>query len=179
MKGPDGGILVERRGIEVGNIFQLGYHYTNLMEGAEYTDQSGHRKPYYMGCYGIGIGRTLAAIVEAHSDERGIVWPEAVAPFRAYIARLGDKPEVLQAADKLYDDLTAAGVAVIYDDRDVRAGEKFADADLIGIPYRVVISEKSIDSGHFELKLRSSGKVDMVSEENVIKILAVRSGSLV
>ncbi len=179
MLSPDGGELVERRGIEVGNIFQLGYHYTNLMQGAEYADQKGERRPYYMGCYGIGIGRTMAAIVEAFHDERGIIWPEEIAPYRVYIARLGVSDRVVEVADKLYNDLTAQHVAVLYDDRDARPGEKFADADLIGIPYRIVVSEKSVDSGQLELKSRTSQEVSMVSPENVIKMLASKASPLV
>lgn len=179
MKSPDGGMLVEQRGIEVGNIFQLGYHYSNLMQGAEFTDQSGNRQRYYMGCYGLGIGRTLAALVEAYHDERGIVWPEAIAPYKVYIARLGDSEKVRQVSDKLYDDLTAQNVAVLYDDRNVRAGEKFADADLIGIPYRIVVSEKSVDAGRYELKLRTSQEVSMLSSENVINMLVPKLSSLI
>jgi prolyl-tRNA synthetase len=179
MKSLDGGVLVERRGIEVGNIFQLGYHYSNLMEGAEYTDQAGTRQRYYMGCYGLGVGRTLAAIVEAYHDDRGIVWPEAIAPFSVYIARLGGSDKVAHAADKLYADLTAANVAVLYDDRDVRPGEKFADADLMGIPYRIVVSEKSVEAGQLEFKPRISQDVSMVSTENVINMLVSKSSPLV
>lgn len=179
MKSPGGGMLVERRGIEVGNIFQLGYHYTNLMGGAEYVNQQGVRQPYYMGCYGIGIGRTLAAIVEAYHDDRGIIWPEAIAPYRVYIARLGSVGKVVEAADRLYGDLTAQNVAVLYDDRDVRPGEKFADADLMGIPYRIVVSEKSVDSSQLELKLRTSQEVSMESYENVIKMLVSKPSPLV
>jgi prolyl-tRNA synthetase len=179
MRSPDGGELVERKGIEVGNIFQLGYHYSNLMEGAEYTDQKGTRQRYYMGCYGLGVGRTMAAIVEAHHDERGIIWPEAIAPYQVYIARIGDKEKVVAAADKLYDDLTVAGVDVLYDDRDVRPGEKFADADLTGIPCRIVVSEKSVDAGQLELKQRISSEVNMVSAENVINTLVSKSSPLV
>ncbi len=144
---PDGGKLEEKRGIEVGNIFQLGYHYTNLMHDAEYTDDKGTRQKYYMGCYGIGIGRTLAAIVEAHHDDKGIIWPEAIAPAKVYLASLGDKPAVVEAADDLYDQLTKKGIDVLYDDRDARPGEKFADADLLGIPYRIVVSEKTSADG--------------------------------
>lgn len=179
MKSQDGGELVERRGIEVGNIFQLGYHYSNLMEGAEFTDRSGSRQRYYMGCYGLGIGRTLAAIVEAYHDDRGIIWPEAIAPYKVYIARLGDSEAVVRVADNLYNDLTAQNVAVLYDDRDVRPGEKFADADLIGIPYRIVVSEKSVEAGQLELKRRTSQEVSMVSPKNVINMLVPRSSPLV
>lgn len=179
MRSPNGGVLVERRGIEVGNIFQLGYHYSNLMEGAEFTDPEGNRQRYYMGCYGLGIGRTMAAIVEAYHDDHGIVWPEAIAPYHVYIARLGDKGEVVRAADKLYDDLTASNIAVLYDDRDVRPGEKFADADLIGIPFRIVVSDKSVAAGQLELKARTSQEVTMVSPENVINMLVSKSSPLV
>lgn len=167
----NGGELAEKKGIEVGNIFQLGYHYTNLMHDAEYTDNEGKRQKYYMGCYGIGIGRTLAAIVEAHHDERGIIWPESIAPFQVYLARLGLEPEVVQAADKLYDELTAAGVEVLYDDRDARPGEKFADADLIGLPHRVVISAKTVASGHYEYKSRTATEVTMLDDAGLKKLL--------
>jgi len=169
---PEGNPLTEKRGVEVGNIFQLGYHYTNLMHDAEYTNDTGNRQKYYMGCYGIGIDRTMATLVEMYRDEKGIVWPENVAPYKVYIARLGDKPEVLEMADKLYQDLTAAGVLVLYDDRlDARAGEKFADADLLGIPYRVVVSDKSVAAGQFEIKKRTDSEAQMCDQGNVIKML--------
>lgn len=158
-----GGSLTEKKGIEVGNIFQLGYHYTNLMHDAEYTGSDGKRQKYYMGCYGIGIGRTLAAIVEAHHDERGIVWPESIAPFRVYLAPLGEDEQVAAKADELYAILTEKGIEVLYDDRSgVRAGEKFADADLLGIPYRVVISNKSLGQGGYELKARSGSESEVL-----------------
>jgi prolyl-tRNA synthetase len=176
MKSPDGGELVEKRGIEVGNIFQLGYHYSNLMNGAEYTDESGKRQKYYMGCYGIGIGRTMAAIVEAHHDDKGIVWPEAIAPFRVYLARLGDDEQVISLADDVYNDLTQAGVAVLYDDRDVRPGEKFADADLMGIPYRLVVSGKTIAESKLEVKSRTDTQPQFVAREEIIKMLAPATG---
>lgn len=173
MKSPDGGELVEKRGIEVGNIFQLGYHYTNLMRDAEFTDDTGKRQKYYMGCYGIGIGRTLAAVVEANHDDKGIIWPANVAPYTFYLARLGNSPDVSDLADNLYRDLTSAGALVLYDDRDARPGEKFADADLLGIPYRIVVSEKTLASGQFEVKNRRTGEVQMLDRESVIKITAL------
>jgi prolyl-tRNA synthetase len=170
---PDGGPLVEKKGIEVGNIFQLGYHYSNLMHDAEFTDAQGRRQKYYMGCYGIGIGRTLAAIVEAHHDGKGIIWPENIAPYKAYLARLGDKPEVIAAADKLYQDLTDKGTLVLYDDRiDARPGEKFADADLLGLPYRLVVSEKTLAAGQLEVKKRTATEAQMLTQDNVINMLA-------
>jgi prolyl-tRNA synthetase len=165
--------LAERRGIEVGNIFQLGYHYSNLMAGADYTDESGKKQKYYMGCYGIGIGRTLAAVVEKYHDDKGIIWPGNIAPAKVYIARLGNSPEVVKQADELYMRLTAADIQVLYDDRDVRAGEKFADADLLGIPHRVVVSDKTVSSGSYEWKQRNNEAVEQVSSEQLLKTLGV------
>lgn len=165
---PDGGKLVEKRGIEVGNIFQLGYHYTNLMQGAEYTDEKGERQKYYMGCYGIGIGRTMAAIVEAHHDEKGIIWPESIAPAKVYLASLGSKPETIKAADELYKTLLKNDIEVLYDDRDARPGEKFADADLLGIPYRVVVSDKLVANKQLELKARISKEVEILHLDQLL-----------
>jgi len=156
LQAEQGGELIEKRGIEVGNIFQLGYHYTNLMKDAEYTNIEGKRQKYYMGCYGIGIGRTLAAIVEAHHDDRGIIWPENVAPYKVYIVRIGTSDAVVKEADDLYKMLQDKGVDVLYDDRDARPGEKFADADLLGIPHRVVVSEKMLEKGKYEYKARTA-----------------------
>jgi len=172
-EAPDGQKLIEKRGIEVGNIFQLGYHYSKLMKGAEYTDEKGNRQPYYMGCYGIGIGRTLAAIVEAHHDDKGIIWPQAVAPAQVYLISLGDNAAVVKAADEVYKRLTESEIAVLYDDRDVRAGQKFADADLTGVPYRIVISDKTTLTKKHELKPRTSDKTSLLGVEDIIK--AVRA----
>ncbi len=170
---PDGGPLVERRGIEVGNIFQLGYHYSNLMHDAEFTDATGKRQKYYMGCYGIGIGRTLAAIVETHHDDKGIVWPANITPYNVYLATIGGSENVQEAADGLYKSLTTAGVLVLYDDRtDVRAGEKFADADLIGIPYRVVVSDKTLQTQQFEIKKRGEADTQLLSRDDLITMVS-------
>lgn len=169
MLSPDGGELVEKRGIEVGNIFQLGHHYTNLMNGAEYTDDTGKRQPYYMGCYGIGIGRTLAAIVEAHHDDKGIIWPENIAPAKVYLARLGDSKEATEAAENLYQTLLKNEVEVLFDDRSgVRPGEKFADADLLGLPYRVVVSDKHIANSQYELKARTQKDFELLGESDLL-----------
>ncbi len=173
MKSLKGGELFERRGIEVGNIFQLGYHYSNLMHDSEYTNEQGQRQKYYMGCYGIGIGRTLAAIVETHHDDKGILWPDNIAPYTVYLAALGESEHVRQAADELYKALTSAGVLVLYDDRtDARAGEKFADADLIGIPYRIVVSERTLVSQQFEVKRRDESEAQLLSQKDVIKMVS-------
>ncbi len=169
---PTGQKMIERKGIEVGNIFQLGYHYSDLMKGAEYTNEVGSRQKYYMGCYGIGIGRTMAAIAEIHSDDRGIIWPENVAPFKVYLASLGNEERVTEAADDLYKTLQKEGVEVLYDDRDIRPGEKFADADLIGIPHRVVISAKTVEAEKYEYKKRTDKDTKMLCKDELLKKLA-------
>ncbi len=167
--------FVEKRGIEVGNIFQLGYHYSNLMHDAEYTDQTGKREKYYMGCYGIGVGRTLAAIIEAHHDDKGIIWPSNIAPYRVYLARLSSDEAVVQRADELYDKLTQAGIEVLYDDREgVRAGEMFADADLIGLPWRLIISQRTIDDNRYELKARTEAQAQSLDESELMQTLAAK-----
>ncbi len=172
MFSPDGGELVEKRGIEVGNIFQLGYHYSNLMHDTEYTDETGKRQKYYMGCYGIGIGRTLAAIVEAYHDEKGIKWPLAVAPYQVYLASVGVDEKVTKAADELYELLQSKNIKVLYDDRDVRPGEKFSDADLIGIPVRVVVSPKTTEQSKIEYKLRQQNEPELLTVEALLAKLA-------
>lgn len=177
--GPNGGKLAEKKGIEVGNIFQLGYHYSNLMQGAEYTDENGTRQKYYMGCYGIGIGRTMAAIVEAHHDDKGIVWPASIAPYKVYLARLGADSAVASAADDLYEYLTGHRIEVLYDDRDVRPGEKFADAEILGIPHRIVISPKSVEAGKYEYKSRSSEeKPELMTKKQLLGKLTTTDDAL-
>lgn len=160
-----GSTLHEKRGIEVGNIFQLGYHYSSRMKGANYVDADGKEKPYYMGCYGIGLGRTIATIVEKHNDERGIIWPKAIAPYQATLIDI----QAHERGDEIYSKLTDAGVEVLWDDRDVRPGEKFADADLIGIPVRLVVSSKTGEN--IEWKERTSEKTELLSFEEVVKRL--------
>ncbi len=155
--------LVAKKGIEVGNIFQLGYHYTHLMSGATYTDKDGAQKPYYMGCYGIGVGRAIQTVVEVHHDERGIIWPESIAPFTVYLIELNSKP----AGDEVYSKLQQAGVEVLYDNRsDVSPGQKFTDADLIGIPVRLVVSPRT--EGKIEWKKRSEKEAVLLTFEEVI-----------
>src|SRR5690606_25793490 len=148
------------RGVEVGNIFKLGTRYSATM-GATYLDESGEAKPIVMGSYGIGSGRLMACVIEHHHDEHGIQWPITIAPYQVIIVGLGNakSPEVIAAADQIYDDLQAAGVEVLYDDRDERAGVKFNDADLIGIPLRLTVGGKGLKAGALELKLRRSGEV--------------------
>jgi prolyl-tRNA synthetase len=163
------GKLIEKQGIEVGNIFQLGYYYSNKMKGAEYIDSDGKEKPYYMGCYGIGIGRTMAAIAEIHNDEKGIIWPENVAPFQVHLLEIsGEKSGVEESAKETYSALRKSGIEVLYDDRkSAMAGEKFSDADLIGIPWRAVVSERT--KGKIEVKKRNEKKAELFSLEDFIK----------
>jgi len=165
---PDGkSKLIEKRGIEVGNIFQLGLHYTSLMSGATFTDKDGQDKPYYMGCYGIGLGRTMASIIEKHHDNRGIIWPEAIAPFQAHLVSLAGAEE---KAREVYDQLLKSGVEVLWDDRDESAGVKFADADLIGNPVRLVVSTRTKDQ--IEWKKRADKETELLDLDTVIKRLA-------
>jgi len=165
--------LVEKRGIEVGNIFQLGYHYTKLMKGANFRDEDGTEKPYYMGCYGIGVGRTMAALVEKFHDDKGIIWPESVAPFRVHLLLVGKglDPSLREQTDKIYRQLLDEGVEVLYDDRDTSPGVKFADSDLIGIPYRVIVSEKTLAQESVEVKKRSETEAKLVKVEKLVSIL--------
>jgi prolyl-tRNA synthetase len=155
--------LFAGKGIEVGNIFQLGYHYSKKMK-AYFTDKDGKEKLYYMGCYGIGVDRTIATIVEKYHDDKGIIWPEAVAPFKIHLIALGKDEKIYEQAEEIYENLLKQGVEVLYDDRvDAMAGEKFADADLIGLPFRIVISEKSLKSGGLEVKRRDSKTSEIVA----------------
>lgn len=159
--------LTEKRGIEVGNIFQLGYHYSGKMNGAVYMDSDSREKPFYMGCYGIGLGRTMAAIVEKHHDDRGIIWPESVAPFQVHLISLA-KAE--QRAESVYSRLTQAGIATLWDDRtDATAGVKFMDADLLGIPVRLVVSERNKDK--IEWKPRDGEVAELLDFEVVLQRL--------
>ena len=160
--------LVEKRGVEVGNIFPLESKYTDALD-VYYTDEHGQQQSIIMGCYGVGISRVMGLLAEHFADDRGLVWPESVAPAKLYLARLGDSEEVVKKADELYEALTSAGALLLYDDRDLRAGEKFADADLMGIPYRVVVSPKTLASGTLELKSRQAQDTELLSEEDIIK----------
>lgn len=163
--------LIEKRGIEVGNIFQLGFHYSSRMTGAEFVDENGKKQPYYMGCYGIGLARTLATIVEMYHDEKGIVWPKVVAPYQAHLIGLGIQDSGFKnKVEEIYEKLQAAGIEVLYDDREgVGAGEKFGDADLIGIPVRLVVSAKTVDK--IEWKERNKKETELLTLEEVLRRL--------
>ena len=179
-KAFDGGIcpccgkptIKVRRGIEVGNIFQLGTKYTKAMD-MTYVDSDGGRKNPIMGCYGIGVGRLAASICEEQHDDYGPIWPISISPWQVEICCLqSEDAEIKAAADKLYEDLTASGVEVLYDDRDIRAGAMFADADLFGIPVRAVVSRKNFDKGVVELSYRDKsykGEVEITSAAKDIK----------
>lgn len=169
--GIDKTVLEECRAIEVGNIFPLESKYTDAL-GVHYIDEAGNKQSIIAGCYGIGVSRLVGALAEHFADEQGLVWPESVAPAKVYLARLGDIPSVVSAADDLYARLTKNGVQVLYDDRDCRPGQKFADADLMGIPYRVVISQKTVEQGKHELKARTASETQMMSLDELVNILA-------
>ncbi len=157
------------RGIEVGHVFKLGTKYSEAL-GANYLDAEGRECPIIMGCYGIGTGRTVASAIEQNHDERGIIWPMPIAPFQVYLMVINAKDQASKdATDKLYEQLQAAGVDVLFDDRDERAGVKFKDADLLGIPIRVVIGSKTLAKGAVELKLRQDEKPDLVPIEKAVE----------
>ncbi len=157
------------RGIEVGNIFQLGTKYTKSMN-MTYVDANGESKTPIMGCYGIGVGRLAASVCEAHHDEYGPIWPKAIAPWQVHLCAVRvDDEEVRAYADKLYEDLQNAGIEVIYDDRSVRAGVMFADADLLGIPLRIIVSPKNMKQGVVEVASRDKTLKTQNPLENVME----------
>ncbi len=166
------GQIESGRSIEVANVFKLGTKFTEAF-GLNFLNEKGEKKPVIMGSYGIGPTRVMGTIVEEFSDEYGIIWPENIAPFKVHLVELkGKNPSKVQKACKsLYEKLNKAGIDVLYDDRDLSVGEKLNDADLIGIPNRVIISEKTLAQKKMELKPRNSKKVSMVSEKQLIKLL--------
>lgn len=183
----DGGICPEcgermisiSRGIEVGNIFQLGTKYTKSM-GMTYLDKDGKEQTPIMGCYGIGVGRLAASVCEASHDEYGPIWPMAIAPWQVHLCAVrADDEKVKAAADKLYDDLQAAGVEVIYDDRNVRAGVMFSDADLLGVPLRIIVSPRNLEEGVFELKSRDKTLDEKLNPENAVSRLKELINSMI
>ena len=157
-----GGKLSAARGIEVGQVFKLFTKYSEPMK-ATYLDINGQEQPIYMGSYGIGVGRTMAAVIEQHNDKDGIIWPKAVAPYQIIVLPVNTKDEASNAkAEEIYNKLTAEGIETVIDDRDERAGVKFKDADLIGYPLRVVVGPKTLAKGQIEVKTRATGEVVMV-----------------
>ncbi|MRH42296.1 proline--tRNA ligase [Aquibacillus halophilus] len=174
---PDGnGTILFAKGIEVGHVFKLGKFYAEKM-GAKYLDDQGKANTMIMGCYGIGVSRTLAAIVEQYHDENGITWPTKVAPFHVHLIAINSKKEEQkQLADEVYQTLKSAGIEVLYDDRKERAGVKFADSDLVGIPYRITVGKRA-DEGYVEFKHRTTGEQSELHQsellESIKKLLEV------
>lgn len=166
--------LSAARGIEVSQVFQLGTKYSEAM-GATFMDEDGKEKPLIMGCYGVGVSRTLAAIVEQHNDENGIIWPVSVAPYEVSVIPLDPKKEdCAKATDRLVQELLDAGLDVVVDDRDERPGFKFADNDLMGFPYQIVIGKRGLKNGTFELKDRATGEREDISIDEAAAIAAAR-----
>jgi len=162
-----GAAMNERKGIEVGHIFKLGYKYTKSMN-LTVLDESGKAVHPIMGCYGIGVNRTMAAVIEQHNDEKGIVWPMTVAPFQAHLVAIAKTDEETAAVDEIYDMLSGAGIDVLYDDRRASAGVKFADADLIGMPIRVTVGKSYFKDGEIEVKLRSESEAKRVPKDEFL-----------
>ncbi len=174
------GHLTLRRGIEVGHIFQLGRKYSEAMQ-ASVLDEAGKPVTMYMGCYGIGVTRIVAAAVEQNNDAAGICWPEPLAPFSVVVVPLnaGKSPRVAAAAEQLYADLQAIGLEVLLDDRDARPGVKFADAELLGIPHRIVVSDRGLDAGRLEYRhRRASANEDWPADEVVERVNAAHQAAL-
>lgn len=173
-----GGKYQITKGIEVGHIFKLGTKYSSSMN-AMFLDKDGKRNPFIMGCYGIGITRVVASAIEQNHDEKGIIWPVDLAPFKVCVLPLAIKDqEVMETAERIYDDLAAKGIEVLLDDRDERPGVKFNDAELIGIPLRVVIGKKTLAEGKIELTVRKTGEMTEVPLEGCAELLISKLGEL-
>ncbi len=161
----------EKKAVEVGNIFKMGTRFSAPFD-LKFTDKDAHDKPVLMGCYGIGLGRVMGAIVEASHDDKGIIWPKSVAPFLVHIIGVENNAKVKKTAQKLHADCQKNGIEVLYDDRENKtAGEKFGDSDLLGIPYRLVISEKTLAKNSVEVKERGKNKVQLMKMTQVLKFL--------
>ena len=160
--------LVQKKSIEVGNIFSLAHKFSEPF-GLAYTDKDGATVPVFMGSYGIGITRLMGTIVEMLSDDKGIIWPEAIAPYKVYLVSIGEQGAV--EAERLYDELTAMGIEVLFDDRDERPGTKFADAELMGIPYRLTVSDRLVEQNKLELTKRLDGQTSLLTASEVLAIL--------
>jgi prolyl-tRNA synthetase len=166
-----GTVLETIRGIEVGHIFKLGTTYSEKL-GAYFTDESGNPKIITMGCYGIGVGRLLAAIVEQSHDDKGIVWPSGIAPYQVHLCVLyPENPKIVETADKLYNELTAEGIEVLYDDRAESPGVKFNDADLLGMPLRITVSPRNLDKNSVEVKWRTEKKAQLLPLEGIVQVV--------
>ena len=163
--------LVEHKAIEVGNIFELKTKFSKPLD-LSFTDEKGEKHGVLMGCYGIGLGRLLGTVVEVLADDKGMIWPETIAPFAVHLLALGDDEEILMEAKKVYESLIKNGVEVLFDDRvGMSAGEKFSDADLLGMPYRAVVSVRSLKEGGIELKKRAEEKGKVIALDELLKLL--------
>ncbi len=163
--------FVEKKAVEVGNIFKLGTKYS-LPFDLKFKDKDGQEKPVIMGCYGLGLSRAMGAVVEANHDEKGIIWPKLLSPFLVHLIQLGNDKKVTAAAEKLYASLQKEKIDVLYDDRqDKSAGEKFAEADLIGIPFRVVVSEKTLAKNLVEIKERNRSAAKLIKIKQLLGVL--------
>ena len=162
--------LKENKSVEVGNIFSLKTKFSEPFD-LKFTDENGQEKLMIMGCYGIGVGRLMGTAVETSNDEKGIIWPETIAPYKVHLIGLkGKTGKSSQLAEELYEKMTKNGVEVLFDDRDdLRAGEKFADADLIGIPYRIIVSEKTAENDSAEIKKRGEEKSEVLPIDKIMK----------
>jgi prolyl-tRNA synthetase len=167
-----GSALQAERGIEVGNIFKLGTRYSEAL-GALYDDPNGVKRPIVMGSYGIGVGRLLATVAELYHDDAGLLWPASIAPFHVHLVLLAKKaPQAVETADRLYAELTAAGIEVLYDDREEPSpGVKFNDADLLGLPLRITVSARSLEQGGVELKRRTEVERRVVPLAELLAVL--------
>jgi len=174
----DEGQLEIHRGIEVGHIFQLGTKYSESMD-ARVLDEDGDLQPLIMGCYGIGVSRVVAAAIEQNHDDRGIIWPAPLAPFDVAIVSIGAdrSPAVAEAAEQLYNELRAAGLDPLWDDRDARPGVKFADMELIGIPHRIVVGDRGLKAGTLEYRARTADEAEEIPVDQVVSVLRGRIGS--
>jgi prolyl-tRNA synthetase len=166
--GIDKDTLHPVKSAETGNIFKFGTEKSDKM-GIVYKDENGETKPIYLASYGIGITRAMGVVVEKFADDKGLVWPEEIAPFKVHLLSVGGSEEVKKYCDEFYDELVNAKVEVLYDDRDVRPGEKFADSDLIGIPYRVVVSEKTLAENKIELKKRNENEATLMTKPELFE----------
>jgi prolyl-tRNA synthetase len=165
-----GGELLEAKAVEAGNIFKLGTKYSESID-LKFTNREGQEQLAIMGCYGIGTTRLLGTIVEASHDEKGIIWPKTVAPFQVHLLTLGKSESTLEVAEKIYSELQKHNIEVLFDDRQESAGKKFNDADLIGLPIRVLISDKTLSQNQVELKMRQSESVEMINLDDLFKTI--------
>jgi prolyl-tRNA synthetase len=171
-------VIVVKDGIEVGNTFMLGTKYSETL-GAKFLDADGAEKPCIMGSYGIGVTRTPQAALEKYHDDKGIIWPRSIAPYLVEIVLISmASPQQVEAAERVYSMLTDAGFEVLLDDRDERPGVKFMDADLIGLPIRLTIGDKSLKDGKVELKARVQDKADLVPIDEIVGAVRTLADSL-